>query len=497
MSPIPGVSYQEVDQSSVPPALLSGKHGVILQTLFGPTDKPYKITTVDAYKSKFGGPGTNHPWFDQMRRALARGTQFYVQRMAMTAAAAASYAFTTAKLTVHAKDVGTWANGVLGINFIKGNGTTIPFKLSLVYADNVDLEETFTTAADGDIDDLISLVNTNSARVSITTETGYASPDSTTDTVYMTGGSEGAFADQAAKDAAVALLLQKFNDTTDIDALCVPGNYSVAAVTNLVTYAESRKDLMALYEIEPNLSPSAAITFAGSILATDLKSSYLAIYYSNLLTAWSTEQNKEVSNGCLLDVCSVWAYSDTQDEGMGRRKAPAGGTRGLIPGIRSFTVNMLSSARAADANSLADLGVNIVGSHKYFGPVVWGAKTHNLANSSRDNIHVRRTLIDLEQNLLPLFQLSNFEPMNPKSWRSAYAKAQPLLKDLESSEVIYPGWTYVGDQAASSIEDALYNKVDDLKNGIYKVKIPMVFVGYIETIDFTVLVNSVTTLFNS
>lgn len=496
MSTLPSVKYQEIDRSTVPPVLLAGAHGIILQTLFGPTDKPRKITTVDSYKAMFGGPdAVKHPYFAQVRRALAKGVTLWVQRLAMTGASAASYLYVTEKLTITAKDVGSWANTALGFDYIKGNGTTTPHKLSIVYAANPDVQEVHETAATGTIDDLIALVNANSTRVTLSTTSGYTAPAaSTVSTIYLTGGTDGSFADIPAKDTAVNTLLSKFNDLTTLDSISVAGSYSKTHMENITAYAEARADLLAIFEVDPTLTDAQALTFMNTLTK---KSSFVAIYYGSLLSSWSVEEQKEVSNGILLDVLGVWSYNDTAFEVGGRTKAPAGGKRGLIGNVRSFAYNMLSPARKVSADALTASGCNIVGSHPTFGPCVWGAKTRLLSNGALDNINVRRMLIDLAMQLTPIYQQGLFEPMSPKSWRAAYAGARPILEDLEKAEGIYPGWVYNGDQNVSRIEDALYNKPLDLANGIYKVKIALVPVGYIEQLEFTVLVNNVTTLFNA
>ena len=45
---LPAATYQQVDQSAVAPVQLTGKHGLIMPTLFGPTDQPYLIESVSA-----------------------------------------------------------------------------------------------------------------------------------------------------------------------------------------------------------------------------------------------------------------------------------------------------------------------------------------------------------------------------------------------------------------------------------------------------------------
>ena len=75
-----------------------------------------------------------------------------------------------------------------------------------------------------------------------------------------------------------------------------------------------------------------------------------------------------------------------------------------------------------------------------------------------------------------------------------YVQAKPILDELVRAKVIAPAYHYVGDQDVSRISDVVYNNVTDLGNGIYKVKIVLVPFGYIETIELTVIANSLTGL---
>jgi phage tail sheath protein FI len=206
------------------------------------------------------------------------------------------------------------------------------------------------------------------------------------------------------------------------------------------------------------------------------------------------EDNKDVDGPVLMDVASVYSYSDTKG---GLHRAPAGSERGLIPNVKTFASNLLSPARKTEADNLANKGVNIVGSHPVFGPVVWGAATRALANSAFDAIHVRRMLIDLSQTVMPIFQSTLFDPVDPTTWRLAYGKVKPILQNLEAERAIYPGWQYIGDQEASTITDAKFNKKEDLAVGLYKAKVPMVPVGYTKEIDFTVQVNNLLSLYQT
>lgn len=488
---LPQAIYQEQNNSTVPPSLLDGSHGVILPTLFGDPSKPVVVNTVDSLQQLFGGPdATRFPLYAQLRRAIARGTNMLIQRLVATGATAATHDYGVGiKVVINAKDVGTWANGVLGILYIPAGAGQLA-TLQVVYAPNTNVGETWTADT---FANLIGVVNAGSKRIQITTQAGFVELAATNGVpVFLAGGTDGAFANQAATDAAVLALTANFNNLNNINTIAAPGCYSLATLTNLANYASGRGDLMAVYEVDPSLSSAAAIAFAQTI---NFQNSYVAVYFGSNLTAFSPEQGVDVAGPVLMDVQSVWSFSDTVTGN--KFKAPAGGKRGLIPGVKTFAINLLSPALLTQANQLVSLGVNIVGSHPQFGPVVFGALTLNQGGNSLDAIHARRILIQLHQDLATIYQTGLFDPQDPQTWRRLYGQAKITLSQYEAGEAIYPGWTYNGDQEASVIQDVRFNVPADLANGDYKVQITLVIVGFIRKITFTVQLNNLLSLFQT
>jgi hypothetical protein len=494
---LPTFTFDEVNQSQVPPIQLEGVHGVIASSLFGQADKPYEITSVQQFLNEFGGAGTAAPYFAQIRRALARGVTIWFQRLLFTGATAAHIALDVSDITVTAHDLGAWANGTVGIQYtplaVGVGGVPGTNQFVFTYSGNANLNEVWQSNS---LNSLIALVNANSEIVSLSTSAGYVEPANTTGTpVMLANGVDGAFASIAAADAAVAALMPNFDDSAlmPIDTLSAFGGHSLAHYTNLNLYVSARKDIMGLFEIDPTLAPAAAATFA-TTLQVDL-SEFMAVYYSSLVTAYSPEQATSVSGPCLGDVIAVWAVSDTMNGNV--YLAPAGSRRGLIPNITSFAYNLLSPSLQSAANALVALGVNIVGNDPTYGPVVWGAQTMAQSNTALDAINVRRILTSLNQQVTPIFRSEQFQPMNPVTWRDAYTKVLIVLNQMVSDGAIYAGFTYVGDQEASTISDATYNDPVDLANGLYKVLISVVPVGYIYNINCTLDVNNLITLFNT
>jgi len=510
---LPFVGYQEIDNSGVLPVLLNGAHGVITPTLFGPTDKPYKITTLQDFQNTFGGADAiRSPFYPQIKRAFQRGASLFVQRLVASDAAAAAITVgdtnwlkASSNFTIAAKTVGSWANGVLGLDFVSGAANGGLWALKTRYAPNTDLEEVFVTPAGGTIEDLFNLINLWSKLITVTVTGTVIAPATTTATELMgTTGSDGTWGTSTPdpKTVAVNALFTNFHDVLNMDTLCALGVYTVAHAQNLITYAESREDFIGLYEIDPNSTPDEAQTLLDGDLAT-VNSTYFAVYFGTALTAYNSDLGVDVAGGVLMDVIGAYSYNDT----VGARfMAPAGSQRGLLPNVKTFALNLLSPARKTVADALVGSGCNVIGSHPSFGPVIWGASTFNKGMSAKgpagtvsalDAIHVRRMLIDLHENLQPIYTSKLFDPMLPKTWRAAYNKVKPILSMLEKASAIYPGWVYYGDQDASVVTDARYNDPTDLAVGKYKVKISMVPVGFINEIDLTSEVNSLLSMFNT
>lgn len=490
---LPFVGYNEVNQSQVPPVTLLGAHGLITETLFGQDDKPYEINTVQQFLDTFGGAGAASPYFAQIVRALRRGVTLFIQRLVSTGALAATITLDTSHITVTAVDKGSFANGTLAVSYTPlaaGNGTAT---LNITYRLNNRLNESFSAKS---LDELIAAVNAGSSLVTITTANGYVEPaDSSAAPVYLAGGTDGAFATTAARDAAIAALFTKFDDSTAFPitgALAAMGAYSTAHFGNLTNYVQTRQDIMGVFEIDPTLTPDAATTFA---LTLAPNSSWVAVYYGSSLSAYDVNQNATLDGPILADVLAVWSVSDTIQGNV--YAAPAGGRRGRIPNVKTFATNLLAPSKTLVANKLVAAGVNVVGSDATYGPVVWGAQTFAQSNTALDAINVRRSLLDIHATLLPIFRSEIFQAMDPVSWRDAYTKSKTILDNAVRNKAIYAGYVYTGDQEASTIADAKYNQPADLANGNYKVQISVVPVGYIYGITIELDVNNLTVLFNT
>ena len=494
---LPQVTYDEVNQSQVPPITLLGVHGLIAQTTFGQTDKPYEVQGLQQWLDTFGPPSAACPYFAQIARALARGVTLWVQRLLPTGATQSSLALGESLVTVTAKDFGSWANGELGIQYtplaVGVDGVPGTNEIAFTYGPNQNLNETWQADS---LAALISLVNSQSAIVTITTAVGFTEPANTAgNPVFLAGGTDGAFVSAATQDTAIAALMPNFDDSTimPIDTLFVIGNYTLSGYSNLNQYVLSRLDIMGIFEIDPTLSPTAAAAFAATM--NGVYSEYMAVYWGSLLKAYDPNSNAVGAGPILADVAAVWAVSDTIQGNV--YSAPAGSRRGTIPNVQTFQYNMLSPAQVLKANALVAAGVNIVGSDPTYGPVVWGAQTFYNSGTALDAINVRRILTSLHEQLMPIYRSELFQAMDPVTWRDAYTKALVVLNAMVSDSAIYAGFVYVGDQESSTISDATYNQPNDLANGLYKVQITVVPVGYIYAINVEVDVNNLTTLFNT
>lgn len=485
---LPAATYTQVDQSAVAPVQLTGKHGLIGPSLFGPTDKPYLIESVTDFVQMFGGPDpVASPYFSQIRRALARGTTFRFMRLPATSAAAATLSTETGELVFNAKNVGSFANGKLGFfytNVTDGQGVAT---MQIVYTPNTALNETFTGSSFANV---IAQVNANSKWMNIVTTTGFTEPATSTVNQYLAGGADGTWVSDTTHAVALNTALQSFNGYTDLSSIGAIGVSSTNWLSDISIYANNRADLMGIFEIDPTITPAAALTFAQT---NQVFGKNLAMYYGSSLTAYSPEDGVTIAGPVLCDVMSVWSYSDSVVGNVFR--APAGASRGLIPNVQTFAYNLLSPANKTVADQLSNIGVNVVGNHPSFGPVVWNALTRNLGNTSLNAINVVRMLIQLDKDLMPIYQSELFEPMSPTTWRLAYGKAKVTLKAYEAAQAINPGWVYVGDQNASRVTDAVFNNANDLSNGLYKVQISLVPVGFIAAINVLAQVNNLQSLF--
>ncbi len=491
LTQLPSATYTELDQSTVPPAQLSDYHGLITPTLFGPSDQPYLITTVDAFNAQFGANGAGNPFYASIKRALARGAAFYIQRLVATGATEATVVLGASEVSVTAKWAGTYANGNLSVQYTPISVGITEVILAVNYGPNSLLNEIWTAAT---YTALVAVVNANSKLVTMSLGTTPTEPVSSVGApIYLAAGSDGAFSSPTLRATAANALLPNFNNLTNLTTIGILGGYTAGDHSNILAYASGRGDVFAIGELDPSLTPANALT-AAAALAIPVGSSYLALYWGSYIQAWSPDDGATVSTPALPDIMAVYSYSDTA--AGNQYEAPAGSTRGLIPNVSGFAYNMMSQANSPDANALVALGINIIGLHKTYGPVVWGAGTMNQKNSAMDAINVRRMMIWLRDQLQPIYDGELFEPMNPQSWLTAYNQIKPILQQLVSGQAISQ-WSYIGDQNASTIAGATYNTAANLANGQYKALINLWPTGYISSIQFTAEVNNLLSLFQS
>jgi hypothetical protein len=173
-------------------------------------------------------------------------------------------------------------------------------------------------------------------------------------------------------------------------------------------------------------------------------------------------------------VVETVACMAAKDSNFGPWYAVAGPKRGRVRTFnKGVPYNLISPDLSADFDRIYLRGVNAVVQDPTYGAMVYGNRSALLDNTkllSKEN--VADLMMYLIRTLRPIMRSEQFEPNNPRMWKSIYRKILPIMEDLERREAIVPGegvgWVWLGDQDATTREDATYNTQADLTAGIFR-----------------------------
>ena len=425
----PGV-YVEESLNLVPPAQSTTSQSVaafIGSTDRGPVD-PTLVTSWSQFVNLYGG------WTANKGMHLAAllffsngGSQAYIKRVVDVAADTATRTFndraTTpdATLTLNAKNVGAWGNGVNVT--ISNSNTAGAFDLTVYYDGDAatNLVERFTDLTMTATDDryAVSVINSQSKYLSAVDE-GSAATGATRIPVASTNADLAAGTDGAAIDQSdIATAVDAFDTVASSLVLNAPGVTDATAVNLITSYAENRGDVFVV--IDP-ISGTAAnqITRADSYTAT----SYGAVYYPEIVVKDPSVSTQGVTASVKPGGAIVGLYLAT-DASRGVFKAPAG-LAARVGGAVSVAPLTTTELDTLNSNSAA---VNAIRFVPGSGIVVMGSRTLDGSYVSK-YVPVRRTLIYLRKALSELSQFAIFEPNDAVLWRRITATLEGLLTDF-------------------------------------------------------------------
>jgi phage tail sheath protein FI len=237
-----------------------------------------------------------------------------------------------------------------------------------------------------------------------------------------------------------------------------PGIYDTTTLSALESFASTYKGF-AVIDTAAGITPSAAVTYAGSLTS----STYSGVYYPHL---WVADPTSAARDAIRL-VPPSGAVAGTilaTDTSRGVFKAPAG-IETVIPGV----VALERTLTAAELDSLnSDTSpVNAIRFVAGVGPAIMGARTLNQKAATR-YINIRRSLSYLDRELKNRLEFAVFRNNDLLLWNQIKTVLDAFLTSY---------WTAGGLRGATKPQ-AFYIKIDgennsaaDIANGIVNVEV--------------------------
>ena len=230
-------------------------------------------------------------------------------------------------------------------------------------------------------------------------------------TAILTGGADGSAviasditsqALQATKQGIYAL------DDVDVQlSLCLPDFVGdVSTDLALITYAEGRRDVLAILTPALGTTPQSAVAYRRNTLKS--QSSYACMVYPWVKVSDPLNSGYAKLVPAVAHFAGRCAYTDINGNvGL----APAGITRGQMQGIIGVERTLSKNER----DILYPAQINPIRSDANVGTAFWGNKTLQIVGDFTD-VNIRRTFINLEKEQYQVLLNYNFENIGPATF---------------------------------------------------------------------------------
>ena len=256
--------------------------------------------------------------------------------------------------------------------------------------------------------------------------------------VTLTGGLDGS--EVIANDVVGAELLPLQQGIYALDLisdtqfqLALP-DYAGDPITDLqlITYAESREDIVVLIQPPSGVTPQTAVNYKRQVVNT--VSTYAAYYYPWVKIPDPLNKSYPLLMPPCGHVAGRYAYNDAVAN-VG--KAPAGVNRGQLQWITGIE-RVLSKG---DRDLVYQAQINPIRSDAEVGNAIWGNKTCALSSSDFNNVNIRRLFIFLEITQTAGLLDMVFEDVGPTTWGIIVARLDSFLEQLFLAGTIGSGVT--------------------------------------------------------
>ena len=248
-------------------------------------------------------------------------------------------------------------------------------------------------------------------------------------------------------DYSIAKALDSVSDAEVVPAnlLIMPGIFKPAATNRMINVAESRKDVLAIIDIEgdfrprvernqPFLNRLGGVTSAVTSLKTRaLNSSFACAFYPAIQVSDNLNGGQQVGLPASIAGLGAMAKSQAQSELW---FAPAGFNRGGLGSLGGPRGPRVLQARqrldSKERDLLYEVNINPIATFPAEGVVIFGQKTLQADASALDRINVRRLLLFLKSEVGAVARNLLFDNNLPTTWARFKNQVNPILASTQA-----------------------------------------------------------------
>jgi len=254
--------------------------------------------------------------------------------------------------------------------------------------------------------------------------------------------------------------------------LMIPGTTSPTVYQAMITYVESRQDMIAHGQVPFGMTPEEVVDWR----LGNLPWSHPA-FNSHRFCLWfgypkvyddMDDTRKFIPNLGHLASCLC-----KTDNNYGQWYAPVGPKRGVVTLVEDIDFNIQSYRSTGYADLFAENGVNYLFiSHipGIEGAMFWEQRTTQRAASALRELNVVRFITMMNRALLPVLRMFLDDPNHPVTWREIHRVLQPAFQDWKDRYAIYDFALQTDRDAyfdGGVLRNAVLNSGLDIDRGIY------------------------------
>ena len=245
-------------------------------------------------------------------------------------------------------------------------------------------------------------------------------------------------------DYTISKAIDSVSDPEVVPAnlLLAPGFYDKAVTNKLINVAESRKDVLAIIDLDDdyvpryestNYSLGSVTNAVTSVKSRGLDSSYACAFYPWVQISDNLNGNQLAWVPPSVAALGAFGRSQAQSELW---FAPAGFNRGGLGSLGGSRGPKVLQARqrldSKERDLLYEVNINPIATFPAEGVVIFGQKTLQASESALNRINVRRLVLYLKSEVSAISRNLLFDQNVDTTWNRFKNQVEPVLSDVSS-----------------------------------------------------------------